>query len=382
MPSPLPFAIRTITAFAEIDGPGDRALNDALAFLPRARDRMTAAGFEVQTLRLGLRLKDVRPDPSWLDRAAAIDAQVAEAGALWTAGPEPAAAAPDAFPAWAVRALSRTTALFLSVEVAPPSPSAASALASSAARTIERLAAETDGGLGNFRFAAAARCPAGIPFFPVARHEGVPAFAIGLESAGLVGSVYASRPADPTAALRAVLAAALAPVERAARHVARETGRAFLGLDTSAAPGLRASIGGAIESLVGAPFGSAGTLAACAATTAALQSVEIVRCGYSGLMLPVLEDSVLAARCTEGRFGVRELLLYSTVCGIGLDVVPLAGATTVDALTRLLTDVGALAAKLSKPLSARLLPVPGARPGDRSRFENPWLVNSAVLAVE
>jgi uncharacterized protein (UPF0210 family) len=99
-------------------------------------------------------------------------------------------------------------------------------------------------------------------------------------------------------------------------------------------------------------------------------------------MLPVLEDRILAARTDEGRVAVRDLLQYSAVCGIGLDVVPLAGNTSLDALTRLLTDVAALATRLSKPLSARLLPVPGTQVGDRSRFENEWMVNSRVLAIE
>ena len=50
-------------------------------------------------------------------------------------------------------------------------------------------------------------------------------------------------------------------------------------------------------------------------------------CGYCGLMLPVLEDPVLAQRAGEGRYSVRDLLLYSSVCGTGLDVVPVPGDT-------------------------------------------------------
>ena len=377
-----PFAIRTITAFTDAAGPDDRAIEDALRFLVDAKRRAGAEGWEVQTLRLAVRLAGARPDAEWLARVLAIDARAADGGFMWTAGPEVAAADPGAFPAWAARAVAGSKALFLSLEIAPSPPAVDRAMVHVAAATIARLAADTPDGAGNFRFAAAARCPAGIPFFPVSRHDGAPGFAIGLESAGLVKSVYASRPEDPTAALRSVLSSAVDPVARLGRVLARETGRRFLGIDTSAAPGLESSIGAALEHLTGAPFGSAGTLAACAATTAALQSVEVERCGYCGLMLPVLEDVVLASRARERRYGVRDLLLYSSVCGIGLDVVPLAGTTTVEALERLLTDVGALATRLSKPLSARLLPVPGTRPGDESRFDNRWLVNTAVFGVE
>src|SRR2546426_9258936 len=52
-------------------------------------------------------------------------------------------------------------------------------------------------------------------------------------------------------------------------------------------------------------------------------------------MLPVLEDPVLARRASEGRYSVRDLLLYSTVCGTGLDVVPLPGDTAADRLAAL-----------------------------------------------
>ena len=38
-----------------------------------------------------------------------------------------------------------------------------------------------------------------------------------------------------------------------------------------------------------------------------------------------LEDAVLAARSQAGSFTVNDLLLYSAVCGTGLDTVPLPG---------------------------------------------------------
>jgi uncharacterized protein (UPF0210 family) len=149
----------------------------------------------------------------------------------------------------------------------------------------------------------------------------------------------------------------------------------------SPAPGLDASIGGALERLIGQPFGSLGTLHACALTTTALHTTAVRRCGYSGLMLPVLEDRVLAARAAEERYRLQDLLLWSSVCGTGFDVVPLPGDIPDDDLTRCITDVAALSARLRKPLSARLLPVPGAKAGDMSRFTNPLLVNTRVFEV-
>ena len=104
------------------------------------------------------------------------------------------------------------------------------------------------------------------------------------------------------------------------------------GIDASPAPGLDASIGQAIETYSKQPFGSPSTLNACSLITDVLKNLVIKKCGYSGLMLPVIEDKVLAQRAMEGRFSVQELLLYSSVSGTGLDVVPLPGDTPKEVL--------------------------------------------------
>src|SRR3989442_937077 len=122
--------------------------------------------------------------------------------------------------------------------------------------------------------------------------------------------------------------------------------------------------------------------AGCAAITDVLKSLRVKTCGYSGLMLPVLEDPVLARRASEGRYSVRDLLLYSTVCGTGLDVVPLPGDTAADRLAALIADVAALSTKLPKPLSARLFPVPGKSAGQRAHFDDPYLTDCVVMKAE
>jgi uncharacterized protein (UPF0210 family) len=45
-------------------------------------------------------------------------------------------------------------------------------------------------------------------------------------------------------------------------------------------------------------------------------------------------------------------------------------------------DVAALAVQLDKPLTARLLPVPGKRAGDLTSYDFPYFANGRVLAVE
>ena len=78
----------------------------------------------------------------------------------------------------------------------------------------------------------------------------------------------------------------------------------------------------------GGRFGSSGTLSAARLVTEAVQSVPVKQVGYSGLMVPVLEDNLLAKRWEEGTYNIDSLLAYSAVCAGGLDTVPLPGDIT------------------------------------------------------
>ena len=65
-----------------------------------------------------------------------------------------------------------------------------------------------------------------------------------------------------------------------------------------------------------------------AATLAdALDKATFLRLGFSGLLFPQLEDSTLTLRTEEGHLTVKDLLMYSAVCGTGLDTIPLPGDT-------------------------------------------------------
>jgi uncharacterized protein (UPF0210 family) len=99
-------------------------------------------------------------------------------------------------------------------------------------------------------------------------------------------------------------------------------------------------------------------------------------------MMPVLEDARLAERAAEGRLTVKDLLLYSAVCGTGLDTIPLPGDVTSGQIAALLLDISALALRLDKPLTARLMPVPGKQAGDLTSFNFGYFANSRVMALK
>jgi uncharacterized protein len=151
-----------------------------------------------------------------------------------------------------------------------------------------------------------------------------------------------------------------------------------MGVDPTPAPLGDVSIGAAIETYTGSTFGSSGTLTAALAITTAVKAVPVKQIGYSGLMVPVMEDKLLARRWAEGTYRTDDLLAYSAVCGTGLDTLPLPGDVSVEQLGRILGDVAALAWKWKKPLSARLQPVWGKKAGDKTEFGGQFLFNTTL----
>jgi hypothetical protein len=235
---------------------------------------------------------------------------------------------------------------------------------------------------GTFNFTATAMLKPLSPFFPGSYHIGPGRqFAIGFEGANVVRDVFAKNKGNAEAAtadLTAALTKHAAVADAIGGKVATETGWTYVGVDPTPAPLGDVSIGAAIEAFTGAKFGSSGTLTAARVITAAVKAVPQKQTGYSGLMVPVMEDKLLAQRWAEGTYNIDSLMAYSAVCGTGLDTIPLPGDISLEQMERIFSDVASLATKWNKPLSARLQPIPGKKPGDRTEFADPYLFNTTL----
>jgi uncharacterized protein (UPF0210 family) len=378
--------IRTITAFIRLDvSQYTQQITDTLAMLRNAKARYELAGFEVESIRIS-----TQPFPEYtrgmskqavlaffhdLDNLAKQENFVASIGpALMTEKDDPAQAQLLA------EILGLASSLHGSVVVAGSDGVHWKAV-HAAADVMKYLEDHSGHSLGNFRFAAIANVPAYTPFYPASYHQGLGhQFAIALESANVVAAVMAVQ-RDPEAtrqALVAELGMHARAVEDVASKIDQETGWTYMGLDLSPAPMKDASIGSATAGTTGGRFGTSGTLTAAATITSALRDIAVKKVGYMGLMMPVLEDTRLSQLWAEGALSMDQLLAYSAVCGTGLDTIPLPGDVSTQQLERIIGDVATLSAKLSKPLSARLLPVAGAKPGDRTTFDDPNLVNTVI----
>jgi len=258
--------------------------------------------------------------------------------------------------------------------------------AHASAKVIKNISEKTENGIGNFRFCAWCNCKPGIPFFPTGYHEGETSFALGLECSDLAMKAFSKSKdlSDAEQNLKSIFEEELKKIQDIAQQISKEFKIKFGGIDASLAPSLDKdeSIAFAYEKLRLSKFGQPGTLLISAMITRVLKNLSVKTCGYSGLMLPVCEDFGLAQRAGEHTYNLTNLLLYSAVCGCGLDAIPLPGDITVEKIETILLDVASLAIKLNKPLSARLLPVPGKKAGEMTDFVSPYLVNCKIMEME
>jgi uncharacterized protein len=381
--------IRCITAFVRLDRPSYQVqISEAVKFLKIAQTTFESRGFTVQSLRIA-----TQPFPEYtqglshdealqffkdLDGLAQMQNVIISIGPAYLSGEDG-----DAQVDLLADILKNSKSLYGTVYVTTDGGVNWPAVRA-AAGVMKKLSDGTLHSEGNFRFAALASVPQATPFFPGAYLTGLGhQFAVGLESANEVAAAVRDVPDLPTAKRRLIdLFFQLASsVENVALRVDSERGWTYLGLDLSPAPSKEASIAAAIESISHQPLGSNGTLSAVGVITAAIKEIGLRKTGYSGIMLPVLEDPVLAERWNAGLVSLDALLSYSAVCGTGLDTVPLPGNATAEQLSRIIGDVATLSVKWNKPLTARLLPVTGKVAGQQTDFSDPKLLNGVIQPI-
>jgi uncharacterized protein len=369
--------IRTITAFVRIDSSQYRhQIEEAVTVLRQGKAAFEKGGYEVQTIRITTQpftqYVGGRSTAEALNFFKSLDEMSKTDSFLLNIGPLTLADASDATKVELLSQVLAQTRANASLVVADEDGVRWSAIRS-AAQVIKYVENHSPNGTNNFDFAAVAMVPPNVPFFPASNHNGKGhEFSVGWEAGAFVADVLAGANRDMQAA-RELLSRKLEEQARAvdaiANQVEKDSGWSYMGLDPTPAPNMDSSIGAAIETLIGAKFGSSGTLSAAAIITEAERSISVRRIGYSGLMLPVLEDPVLSERWSEGTFDLDSLLAYSAVCGTGLDAIPLPGDVSQEQLERIMGDVASLAFKWHKPLTARLIPAPGKKAGDRTDFD-------------
>ncbi len=378
--------IRAITAFINLDPQNNaQQIAEAVKTLKYAKTVFESRGYEVQTIRIStqpfpLYTKGMSAEAA-LDFFRRYDALAEKEGFDASIGPAMLNADSPASEAELIPEIIRSTKILNASVVVAGDDGVRWPAIGAAARVMKALAEGTEHSQGNFRFSAIAMVPPLTPFYPGSYNVGFGRqFGIALQSANVVAAAFRDAPDLETARRKLTdsLGKHAFAIQFLAERIDRDMGWTYAGIDLSPAPLKDVSIGEAIENLTEEPFGSSGTLTAAATITAGLKAIGVKQSGYSGLMLPILEDGRLAQRWSEGRVTLDALLSYSAVCGTGLDTVPLPGDISEQQLALIIGDMASLAFKWRKPLSARLLPVAGKSAGERSEFDDPFLVNAVL----
>lgn len=354
-----------------------------------------ALGMEIQTWRMALPAAKPSADFSRFtmgNRIAALDRMASESGIRWLCQPF------CCMPGWpkgelaavSLELIRRHSNLFIHF-LTGEKGRIYGEMIQSIAEIILAVSRLSKNGFDNFRVGAGCQIRPNTPFFPFSYHEGERGFSLAVEIISLMRKL-AQEHADATVTeMMDVWAVALEKACReigaAASHIAQKTGWEFKGLDISLAPypGAEKSVAHLIEDLGPCHAGQSGTLAITALLTDMLQTSlarsGVRAAGFNGVMFSVMEDEGLAQANNARHLTLEKLLNFSSVCGCGIDMVPLAGNIFPEEIANLIFDVNSLALSLNKPLGVRVLPIPMKENNELTDFNHDFLVNTRIFAA-
>jgi len=257
-------------------------------------------------------------------------------------------------------------------------------------RAVSRL---SDNGFDNFRCGVSFNCKPNGAFFPFTYHAGESGFSIALELASLCVEVIRSNTGKTLEEIRNKILAELLPVVKRVDEVSlkieKTTGMKYYGTDASLAPHPEHpdnSVAYLVELLGVNCFGSSGTAFVTSFLTNIIESLVKVSgirsSGFNGVMYSPLEDPRLGVvNSEEESLSIDSLLAFSTMCGCGIDMVPVRGDISVEEAASIMLDIAAVAIRLNKPLGVRLLPIPGKSSGEFTDFDHDFLQNTRIIDI-
>lgn len=234
------------------------------------------------------------------------------------------------------------------------------------AELIRKTSALSANGQDNFRLGVSVNVQPNGPFFPFTYSSGEMGFSIALELTQEINEICAKTQGGSLGVLRnAILAQIIPQVEKiniTAIGIADREGIAFHGFDFSIAPIIdeNGSIITILNRLGVYNFGYTGTLFATSFLTNIMKHLasRFKSVGFSGVMYSLLEDLELCSINNERGVTLEQLISLSTMCGCGVDMVPVYGKIKNEELVSILFDVAGISCRLNKPLGVRLLPIP------------------------
>lgn len=291
-----------------------------------------------------------------------------------------------------LNAITQFRKMFLNLMVADREKLSVESI-SDAAKLVLQISKKSNNGFDNFRVGASCGCPANAPFFPFSRHEGKGvAFSFALELTDL--AIQVSKGLGKNAEvdffrdhLVEDLSSPLAKIHELGEQIALGSGCEYRGLDASFAPfpNGKTSVAALVEGLLGAPIGSHGSVFVTGLLTDAIRTAliksKVLSVGFNGVMFSLLEDEALASANSRRCLNLDSLIAFSSMCGCGIDMVPVPGTSFPEEIAVLLMDIAAMSLSLKKPLGVRVLPIPGGMANEYTEFNFDFLCDSRIIGL-
>lgn len=228
-------------------------------------------------------------------------------------------------------------------------------------------------GKDNFRLGLSVNVKENCPFFPFSVSDGKFGFSIALELTQEINMIIKNNSKLNLNELRANIINTLSPqikkIEELANEEALKYNIEFKGFDFSLAPIIDDNNNGSIITILNYlgvnDFSKSGTLFATAYLTNILKyfASEFKSVGFSGVMYSLLEDTNLCKINNETGVDIEDLIKLSTMCGCGIDMIPISCDENDNNIKSTFMDVIAISTRLNKPLGIRILPIPRAKKG-------------------
>jgi uncharacterized protein (UPF0210 family) len=139
-------------------------------------------------------------------------------------------------------------------------------------------------------------------------------------------------------------------------------------LSLAPTPAIGDSVANILEEMGLERAGTHGTTAALAMMVDAVKKGGVMASshvgGLSGAFIPVSEDQGMIDAVRAGALSLDKLEAMTAVCSVGLDMVAVPGDTSPETLSGIIADIMAIGVINNKTTGVRIIPLPGAKPGD------------------
>ncbi len=260
------------------------------------------------------------------------------------------------------------------------------------AETILNISKLSNNGYDNFRLGVSLKPNPNTPFFPFSYSTKDNSFSLAIETTQFFLNVLKQNKEKSLIEKRDLLINEISPIilniENLANSNINDKSFSYGGMDISLSPYPNENIS-VIEILTELgldDIGSKGTLFYTGFITEIIKKIikktNIKPTGFNGVMYSLLEDNLMCEANNKKLISIDQIMSYSTLCGCGLDMIPISGNILIEELASMIMDIGMIALKLNKPLGVRVLPIPNKEENEFTSFDMDFLTNTRVMKLK